>query len=92
MIKCLKITFSLVGDEITLHSFLQKYAKQFNIEGVVQRMPDKTMKLIACGEGEAVDEFVDFLHKGTTNVLLEDIELEPFLKDKDYRGVFRVIE
>jgi len=92
MMKCLKITFLLIGDESILYDFVQKQARELNIEGVLQRAPDKRMKLIACGESEAVDDFIDILHKGSSKAQLEDIELEPFLKDKDYRGVFRIIE
>ena len=41
---------------------------------------------------EGVDAFLDELHKSAGAAELKEIEIEPFLKDKDYRGVFRIIE
>lgn len=93
MHKCLKITFSSSIPEGFLHDFVQKNAKKLNLEGVVQIVPSENrIKLIVCGGKDAVDQFVDLLHKGSSKAIPDDIQIEPFLKDKDYRGVFRVIE
>ena len=80
MNKCLRITFSGEYPSTFFRNFIQKNARGLNIEGIAQVMPDSRVRSIACGT------------KGTGKVFLEDIEIEPFLKDKDYRGVFRVIE
>jgi acylphosphatase len=93
MNKCLRITFSASVPEGFLHDFIQKNAKKLNLEGVVQMVPvENKIRVIVCGHKDQVDAFVDILHKGKGKTLLEQIEIEPFLKDKDYRGVFRVIE
>lgn len=93
MHKCLKITFGTAIPEGFLHDFVQKNAKKLNLEGVVQIVPaENRIKVIVCGGKDAVDQFVDLLHKGSGKTLLDDIQIEPYLKDKDYRGVFRVIE
>lgn len=93
MNKCLKITFMADFPEGFLQSFIQKNAKKFEIEGIVQVVgPGKKVRIIACGVKDSVDQFLDVLHKGSSACSLEDIEVEPFLNDKDYRGVFRVIE
>ncbi len=93
MNKCLRITFVANFPEGFLNTFIQKHAKKLNIEGMVQVIsPEKRVRIIACGLKEDVDSFLDVLHKGSPVCELEDIEIEPFLKDKDYRGVFRVIE
>ena len=93
MNKCLKITFSASMPEGFLHDFIQKHAKKLNLEGVVQLIiAEKKVRVIVCGDKDVVDKFVDLLHKGIGKTLLDPIEIEPFLKDKDYRGVFRVIE
>lgn len=93
MNKCLRITFSASMPEGFLHDFVQKNAKKLNLEGVVQMLPaEQKVRVIVCGDKDIVDKFVDLLHKGTGKTLLNQIEIEPFLKDKDYRGVFRVIE
>ncbi len=93
MNKCLKIIFS-AGDlpKDFLPSFIQKNAKKLNLEGTVQIVDRDKVKIVACGAKEAIDKFLDVLHKGSSTVHLEDIEVEPFIRDKDYRNVFRVIE
>ena len=93
MNKCLKITFNADFSEGFLQSFVQKQAKKCEVEGTAQVVElGAKVRIIACGLKEQVDAFLDALHKGTAAWTPEDIEIEPFLKDKDYRGVFRVIE
>lgn len=93
MNKCLRITFIADFPEGFLQSFIQKHAKKLQLEGIAQVIgPGKKVRIIACGAKDDVDAFLDILHKGSSACDLENIEVEPFLKDKDYRGVFRVIE
>ncbi len=92
MNKCLRIVFTADFPEGFLRSFIQKEAQKFNIEGIVQVASEKEIRIVACGTKDEVDEFLDSLHKGSSKCIPEDIQIEPFLKDKDYRGVFRVIE
>lgn len=91
MNKCLRITFSAGFPEGFLQSFLLKHARILDLEGAAQ-VVDDTVRVIACGTKEKVDEFLDMIYKGTTQYIPENIEVEAFLKDKDYRGVFRIIE
>lgn len=93
MKKCLKITFTGKWPKNFLHDFVQKHARKFDIEGTVQKVESLgKIRIIACGMAGELDDFLDILHAGGSKISLEDIEIEPFLKDKDYRGVFRVIE
>jgi len=75
-----------------LHDVVKKNARKYGLEGLVQNIGKDKVKIVVCGELEQVNLFIDILHK---EIALNDIaliEIEPFLKDKDYRGVFRVIE
>lgn len=92
MNKCLKITLFMEPKEGFFKNTVQKFARQYELEGFAQYLSDKTAKIIICGEKEQVDSFVDILHKESVKANITDIEIEPFLKDKDYRGVFRIIE
>ncbi len=93
MNKCVKIAFMIKGTAQAAYAFIQKEARKFNLEGMVQIDGDNGQgTIVACGDKQAVDDFMDLLHKGTKGCELEDIQIEPFLKDKDYRGVFRIIE
>lgn len=93
MNRCLRIIIVAQLPEDFLHSFIQKNAKKLGLEGQAQWVDsEKHIRIIVCGEGEALDTFVDALHEGIARLMVENVEIEPFLKDKDYRAVFRVIE
>lgn len=93
MNKCLKINFASDYPTGFLQKFVQKNARDLGLEGLAQVMPgERNTIVLVCGPKEDVDAFVDLLHKGTKDVQLKDIAVEPFLKVKDYRGVFRVLE
>lgn len=92
MNKCLKITVSIEAKDEGLLNSIQKHARKYELEGVVQPLSSDKVKIVICGEKEQVDLFVDALHKESAKEAIKDIEIEPHVKDKDYRGVFRVIE
>jgi acylphosphatase len=92
MNKCLRITLTVEPKAAFLQNVVQKYARKFELEGLAQPMGSDKVRIIVCGEKELVDDFIDIIHKESPKADVQDIEIEPFLKDKDYRGVFRVIE
>ena len=92
MNKCLKITLTLDPQEGFLQNVIQRNARKFELEGMVQALSADKIKIIVCGEKEQVDFFVDSIHKESVQTTIKDIEIEPYIKDRDYRGVFRVIE
>jgi acylphosphatase len=92
VIKCVRLVFNATLPKDFLHEVIQKIARNYNLEGLVQMMGADQVKIIACGPKEKVDLFVDEMHREMTNRKIFQLEVEPFLKDKDYRGVFRVIE
>jgi len=93
MNKCLKINFMSDYPTGFLQKFVQKHARDLGLEGLAQVVPaEANTMVLVCGPKEDVDAFVDLLHRGTADVQLKNISVEPFLKVKDYRGVFRVLE
>jgi len=93
MNKCVRISFNSKVPEGYLRSFVQKHARKLNLEGSAQVVgPDGRVRVEVCGTKENIDTFLDVIHKGTTSYRPGEVEVEPFLKEKDYRGVFRVIE
>lgn len=92
MKQCLRITFSMDVPEDFFQGVVQKSAQQLGLEGTVQRVNDESIKIIICGKHEAVDEFIGHFHKAVGVASVENFQIEPFIKEKDYRGVFRVIE
>lgn len=94
MNQCLHITFILDRSKEFLHAVIQKGARSLGIEGTAQMTSNdvQQVKVIACGNKDAVEEFLDILHNELARDSIKDLEVEPFLKEKDFRGVFRVIE
>lgn len=92
MKQCLKITISIAVLGDFLHEFVRKHASKLGLEGTAQAMEGNKARIVVCGDSEVIDNFIDLLHKGTAKQKPDEVELEPFFKDKDFRGVFRVIE
>jgi hypothetical protein len=94
MNKCLRIIITAKFSNDLLQSFIYKGAQRLKLEGTAQIIDPilKKVRISVCGKPDALDQFIDMLHTGTAGFELKNIEIEPFLKDKDYRSVFRVIE
>lgn len=89
---CIKIRFSVEVSGNAVRLFIQKQAKELELEGTAHFADDKSVNMVVCGDREQVDSFIDELHAKSGKYKIENIELEPFLKTKDYRSSFRVIE
>ncbi len=94
MNKCLRIVLSAHLSDAFLYTFIQKNARKLGLEGVAQMVDPKSnqIRITVCGSSVELDQFVDLVYNGTQKFDINDIEVEPFLKDKDYRSVFRVID
>jgi len=88
--KCVKI---LCGCEVSLEltQAIQKLARHLAIEGFIQVMDQDNLKIIACGSKDEIDTFLDTLYKVSITKKPLELEVEPFVKNKDYRGVFRIL-
>jgi acylphosphatase len=92
MKKCVKITFHVPLKKGFLNDFVQHTARSLGLEGVAHPHGADIVKIVAFGDVAAIDDLVDILHKESVKYAITQIEIEPFLKDRDYRGIFRVIE
>lgn len=71
---------------------IHKNGTKLGVEGTIQIVPNHEMSIVVCGLKNQVDEFVDVLHKHAAKEGIVDISIEPYVKAKDYRGAFRIIE
>jgi acylphosphatase len=92
MKKCLKITFTSKALDRGLRDSIQATARKLGVEGTVQFVDPHEMVIIACGSKDNIDGFLDTIHQGFGSSVPEDVLVEPFLKEKDYRGIFRILE
>lgn len=94
MSQCLHITFIADNPKEFLHDTVQIEARTLGIEGIAQlkHETENGVKIIACGSKQALEDFVDVLHKGVAKEVIHGMAIEPTLKERDFRGVFRIIE
>ncbi|HXW86131.1 MAG TPA: acylphosphatase [Candidatus Bathyarchaeia archaeon] len=92
MKKCLKIVLTGNFAPTFLRTTLLKHARACVLEGVARLVRNDQMAIMVCGDKEQVEQFLDGLYENDTEWNITTIEVEPFVKDKDYRGIFRIIE
>jgi acylphosphatase len=85
------MTFSVQHSSEKLLNALQKQALECKLEGVVMASTPGTLKIIACGVSADLDAFLDKVDEIIAAQGGHDVIIDPFLKDKDYRGVFRIM-
>ncbi len=92
MKQCVKISVSGKINPTAYKEYVQKHAHKLSIEGVAQTAEDKeSVMIIASGPSDNLDELIDLLYKGTPDCKIKDVLIEPFINERDFRGVFRVI-
>jgi len=91
MKKCLKIHVIGSGQSSTYKTAAQKKAQTLGIEGTLQNSNDNDIIILARGEADNLDKFIDFLYHAVPKNNIEDVEAEPYTQEKDFRSVFRVI-
>lgn len=94
MNKCLRIALTAHESKDFLRGIIQRHARTLGLEGMAQMIDQKgkQIRITVCGSAVDLDHFIDLLHKETDAFDVHTMEVEPFLKDKDYRSVFRVID
>lgn len=89
MNQCLRIKCIVGRAREFLYNLVAQQAERLDLEGVILPCDDTSVQVVACGSKEKIDVFLDVLHQ---NSGAKHIEIEPFLKDRDYRGIFRIVE
>lgn len=91
MKQCIKITITGHVQSVPYKEFIQKQAQKLHIEGTLQDYEDEDVLIIACGQSDNLDELIDHIYKGTPDIKIRDVIIEPFINEKNFRGVFRLI-
>lgn len=91
MKRCIKITISGKVQNVSYRAFAQKKAQALGIEGTVQNADSENVIIYASGPAEQLDTFIDHLYEGTQDSQIKELTVEPFINEKDFRGVFRII-
>lgn len=91
MTQCVRITLVIPANDDLVHNFIQKNAQKLLLEGISNIEAQDTIKIIASGRHTAIDEFIDLLYNGYKGLKPTIVEVEPYITDRNYRGIFRVI-
>lgn len=91
MQQSLLITITIGLAKNFLENFIKKAAIEYKIEGTARLVSSNQIELAVCGDSQRIDDFIDLLYKNFEKYKIEDIVLEPFFRDRDYRGLFRVV-
>lgn len=94
MTQCLQVLFVIGKKGDFVNEVLLKKARLLGVEGLAYEgfeAPNE-VKVVVCGKKEALEQLVDLLHQSENKGHIADIIIEPVIKERDYRGVFRVIE
>ncbi len=93
MKKCIRLTFGAHVPEGFLSTVILAQARSHELEGSAQHVvAESIIRVIACGDKDNIDDFLDSVLKELAKKKIDDYEIEPFVKDREYRGVFRIIE
>lgn len=90
MKKCLIIKLHGNVRSESQKSIIQKNAQSLGIEGTLQSYEDGII-IHACGIVDKLDKFVDQVYGFIDNSKIREVEAEPFVCERDYRGAFRII-
>lgn len=91
MKQSLKIKIIGKFDKDSYIKYMQNTAKNIGVEGTIQAINDHGIIIHAASLPDKLDIFIDYIYKNETKVKIEDVLVEPFVLEKDYRGVFRII-
>lgn len=92
MKQCLKITVTGKVQGVGYREFVKKSATQLEVEGVIQNLNEGHVTLNVCGTADTLDKFIGILYQGSSKSKVENVAVEPLVNEKDFRGVFRIID
>jgi acylphosphatase len=91
MRKCIKIRVIGKVQSEGYKTLVQKTAQTLGIEGTLQHLETNGIMIHACGLSVNLEKFIDVLYRGVGKNDVQDLNAEPFVNERDYRSVFRII-
>lgn len=95
MHKCVRVKVHGVGCKrySELGTVVEKIARERALEGSLYRQNQQDIELVVAGEKEGVEHVLDFVYEwAKADVVDCAVTVEALLKERDYRGIFRVID
>jgi len=80
--KALKVVLTGRVIGVDLRAMIHRRATALGLTGHVKAVPNRKLEVLAEGDEDALEELLEFLHEGTRDAEIEDIEVAW----DDYRG------
>ena len=94
MNKCIKIMWYIPNHKVesALLSTIQHTADKLSVEGILCAKSPQLFEIMAAGNKEAVDKFLDEMYQIIEIPQnLGNLEIIASAKERDYRGIFRIM-
>jgi acylphosphatase len=91
MRKGVKISIRGTFDHNIFDEFILQRASKLGIQGSLQVFDNNNLLVYAVGETESVEFLIDDIYGDASGANVEELNVKPLDEDKDFRGIFRVI-
>lgn len=91
MSRYIKVIVSGKVTDVGYRHFIKKHADKLSVEGYIKNNEDGSVIIYAFATSAILDNFMDFVYKGSAKSEVKNVEVEPMQTHRDFRGVFRII-
>lgn len=88
MKQCMCVRVYKANSKEFLEEYVMTQAKKNQIEGIGQFIDPDQVQIFVCAKQAGIEKFLDALYEAGN----EKIEIEPCSLERDFRGVFRIVE
>lgn len=71
---------------VMYRDFATRKAHKLGVGGFVQNLPDGTVEVVAQGSREALDRYIEYLHRGSVLSKVLKVQLEWRTPEKNFDG------
>lgn len=92
MKQCMCVRVYCPKNKEFLEEYVMAQAKKNQIEGIGQLVNPDQVQIFVCAKQDGIENFLDALYAANGSMTLDKIEIEPCSLERDFRGVFRIVE
>ena len=91
MKKSVKILVKGRFDQKKFETSILDLAIKLSIQGTLQKNNERSNLICAIGEVEKVESLIDEFYSDEIGLDLDEVEIWPMEVEKDFRGIFRIV-
>ncbi|MEQ5834333.1 acylphosphatase [Marinobacter sp. R17] len=74
--QCIRVRISGQVQGVFFRASTQEQAQAKGLSGYAKNLPDGRVEVVACGDGDALDRLVEWLHKGPERARVDHVDVE----------------